>query len=163
MNATRTSLRSCRRLTDFLLLGTLCLSVTNPLPTAKADVATPTTTKITFLSGGKLIEGEIKIKVSCSGWPCTPGENCDTEGAPENASVAGEVFAFSATCKGSPCDIKEPFYLNQLKLDACDMSGEVNGKPFEIQNYSRTPVDFKKCTTDAQGHRNCELAVAIPE
>lgn len=50
------------------------------------------------------------------------------------------VFSFSANCPGYGCKVLDDFDAGDKRISYCDLTGEIEGKRFEIKKYSDSPV-----------------------
>lgn len=133
----------------------------------RADVFTPTITKVYFEKDGQPYENPVKFIVKCYGYTYAPGSD---PGLKQNEYEPEIVFSYSAICPGYGCEISESYYLNYYHTDYCDLEGETEGKKFVLEKYAQTPLpencfypEEKK--EDERGNifiRECEQRFAIP-
>lgn len=130
---------------------------------AWADIISPTVTSVYFEKAGQPYRGKVDFTVNCFGSVCFPhlGKSCGPERLWK--LEPSFVFSFSASCPDYVCQIHEPFYLNYRYIRYCSIKGTANGQKFEIQNYAKQPVDFRKCKTPGDGTRHCELRITLPK
>ena len=50
------------------------------------------------------------------------------------------VFSFSASCPSYGCKILNSFDAGDKQISYCDLTGETEGKKFEVEKYSGSPV-----------------------
>ncbi|HVT56982.1 MAG TPA: hypothetical protein VHR45_01165 [Thermoanaerobaculia bacterium] len=125
-----------------------------------ADISLPTVTRVYFERGGRPVRGAVDFTVRCFGYQTWP-----TDPRPAKGSYKPkEVFSFSAKCPDYGCEIHEPFYLNHRHIDWCDLEGRSGERPFKIERYGASPIDFTKCSPlNAAEPRRCEMRVKIPQ
>ena len=104
-----------------------------------ADEIYPTITHVFFDRDGVPFNGSVHYTVNCYGVnyfgkaePAAPAHN-----ATPSPDI---VYSYSATCPEYGCIIYEPYHLNYLSTDRCDVTGTAGGNPFTIANFSDTPI-----------------------
>lgn len=128
-----------------------------------ADDVLPTVTAVFFERGGRPVHQPVEFKVHCFGYYITPTDPGPFKPKPPGSYTPVEVFSFAAECPDYGCKIREPFYLNYRHIDWCDLEGRVAEKPFKVERYATSPVNFDKCTKNAAAEwRRCSLKIQIP-
>lgn len=126
-----------------------------------ADVATPTETTIYFTRDGKPVNEHVSFSVTCTGRMQWPGQQ-------DRPPESGQIYSFSADCPHYGCKISESYYLNYKHIEYCSMDGTVDGKPFKLDDYGDSPIDFSKCSypnskaQHANVKRQCTATFELP-
>jgi hypothetical protein len=139
------------------LLGAILVTVA-----VSADMVMPTVTRIFFEHARHPVRSAVAFTVHCFGYDAAPGSQAMLHPPAAGTYKPVEVFSFSAKCPHYGCEIHEPFYLNYVRIDWCDMEGRVGNHPFELKKYAPLPIDFSQCTRNEEG-RNCELRIQLPD
>lgn len=113
------------------------------------DVVIPTNTYVYFEQNGQPYNGSVQYTVNCFGSVAYPGEPAsyypDLVASPNDEIV----FSFSATCPHYGCVVYNPYYLNYLHIDRCELIGKTDTYSFSIPAFSDTPVP-QNCTSFQQ-------------
>jgi len=104
-----------------------------------ADEIYPTITHVFFDKDGVPFNGSVHYTVNCYGVnyfgkaePAVPAHNA--------APSTEVVYSYTASCPEYGCIIYEPYHVNYLAIDRCDVVGTAAEKPFTIANFSSTPI-----------------------
>jgi hypothetical protein len=153
--------RRSTNLSLFCLLVTLLAATAS---SARGDIAFPTRTKVYFYDAkGKPIRSPIDFTITCFGYAAYPNSPRFHKPYPEPGTFTPEIVkTIKAECANFGCEIADTYYMNYIRIDSCDLSGSIAGKPFSHKNYASSPIDMSKCKWSADQKRECTATFKLP-